>query len=517
MNRAKTRRLSLWTLLLALWGCGHDRVEKPDFFLIVVDTLRADHVGYASDGAVSTPNIDALADEGHRFEHAFSHSPITGPSHAAMFTGRRPSEAGVVNNVKQAIPESLNTLPEILAAHGYTCHGVVSLGPLRGRLGFARGFTNYGDELGPGFLRPTVSTLAEFREQLESAAHSIPPQFHFIHIADPHEPYDALGSVVHEAQVLWDGEPLRTIDTATFDPMLIPLELGEGTHELVVRGDHPFRLRRCSLVHLHGAEIHTSDTPSTKEYRSEWRIEVRVDVGGSGDLAIALDDLDGSHEEIQRRYRLEAENTDRFIGEILDSIRGAGRYDESLIIFSSDHGEALGLFKGVGHVVELYDRYLQVPLVVKAPRSWAWDQQVVRRDLVVHADFLPTLCELLKIPPPEGIVGVPFYDSPTDEDRIIVLETHAPQAPHTKYGVRSAVHKLIWTPELDRWEFFELVTDPNEQTNLFDEQREAAQPYVERLFAERDAMNRRAAALSGEPFEVDEDAEEVLRALGYVN
>jgi len=96
------RRLALffWTLILLnpAWGqAAAPRKSPPDVFLVTIDTLRADHVGCYGYKQIETPALDALAADGVRFAHAFTHSPITNTSHTSILTGLLPSVHGVTD------------------------------------------------------------------------------------------------------------------------------------------------------------------------------------------------------------------------------------------------------------------------------------------------------------------------------------------------------------------------------------------------------------------------------------
>ena len=140
--------------------------------LIVVDTLRADYVG-SYGGQVATPNIDALAASGVRFERAYSHVPITGPSHSTMFTSLLPSVHGVRSHF-QALGDEHVTLAELLQrSHRHTA-AFVSLGVLKARVGLSQGFDEYHDEFGLDWWR-AAEKLNE--EMLPWIAHQKAPFF----------------------------------------------------------------------------------------------------------------------------------------------------------------------------------------------------------------------------------------------------------------------------------------------------------------------------------------------------
>ena len=150
-------------IALALTGCGWGRppsaggelpeIVKPgaaagkNVVLITIDTLRADHLGCYGDARARTPNIDALARDGMRFEQAVSAVPITLPSHSTVMTGLDPPRHGVRSNGTFRLGSEHATLAESLRAHGYATAGVVGAFVLDARYGLSRGFDWYDDEI----------------------------------------------------------------------------------------------------------------------------------------------------------------------------------------------------------------------------------------------------------------------------------------------------------------------------------------------------------------------------------
>jgi arylsulfatase A-like enzyme len=151
--------------------------------LISMDTLRADHLGAYGYARPTSPNIDRLAARSVVFEKAVAQSAWTRPAHASMFSGRYPSEHGIVGiNGEPAIPEGLPLLAERLAEAGYRTEGLVGGGNVDARFGFGRGFGRY------------RSRGRRFEDHLEAAEavvrESDPrPFFLFVHGFDAHKPY----------------------------------------------------------------------------------------------------------------------------------------------------------------------------------------------------------------------------------------------------------------------------------------------------------------------------------------
>lgn len=120
--------------------------DAPNLALIVLDTLRADHLGCYGYERPTSPNLDRWAAEGGLYLHANSVATHTGPSHASMFTGMLPSEHGLMSAVS-GMPTRMPTLAGTLADAGYSTAGVTSNFVLRSRNGFHRGFHIYDDSL----------------------------------------------------------------------------------------------------------------------------------------------------------------------------------------------------------------------------------------------------------------------------------------------------------------------------------------------------------------------------------
>jgi choline-sulfatase len=158
--------------------------------LISVDTLRADRVR-----PDLTPALVAFARDGITFEHAFSHVPLTLPSHTSIFTGQWPATNGVRDNAGYAVDPNARTLAAVLREHGYATGAAVSSYVLRHSTGIAKGFDSYDDEVGSAAsLDATASrrgelTLTALLRWLDGKpADKI---FCFLHLYDAHAPYFA--------------------------------------------------------------------------------------------------------------------------------------------------------------------------------------------------------------------------------------------------------------------------------------------------------------------------------------
>jgi tetratricopeptide (TPR) repeat protein len=188
--------LVLSALLVALFlaACGR-REERPSIILISVDTLRADHLHAYGYRGVATPNIDALARDGVLYKNAWSHCPLTLPSHLSILTGLLPPEHGVRDNAGYRFDGAAHpSLPSLLQKNGYATGAAVSAYVLRASTGVNAGFDDYDDAIGVvdgaplGALQRSGGKTEAIAERWIDA-HQGTPFFYFLHIYEPHTPY----------------------------------------------------------------------------------------------------------------------------------------------------------------------------------------------------------------------------------------------------------------------------------------------------------------------------------------
>lgn len=165
--------------------------------LISIDTLRADHLGCYGHGAGHTPEIDKLAAQGALFERHYTCYPLTLPAHLTQLTGVSSLGHRVRDNLYHKLPEQFATLPEQLTAQGFTAGAFVSAFTMRSGSGIERGFAVYDDE---GVHAPPAGKLTIPERKAEATLgravrwleqHRDKQRlFCFVHLFDPHAPYD---------------------------------------------------------------------------------------------------------------------------------------------------------------------------------------------------------------------------------------------------------------------------------------------------------------------------------------
>ena len=179
----------LCTALAAVGGWRYARASAPlsgPIILISIDTLRADHLPPYGYTHVKTPAIAALAADGVVFERAYSHSPQTLPAHAALLSGKLPSENGVRVDEGAAIKPGERLLPQMLRDRGYATAGVVSSALLGKGTGIGQGFEFFES---PSLAGSRDGDESETIAERWLASHST-RAFMFLHLDEPHAPYE---------------------------------------------------------------------------------------------------------------------------------------------------------------------------------------------------------------------------------------------------------------------------------------------------------------------------------------
>lgn len=209
---------------------------------------------------------------------------------------------------------------------------------------------------------------------------------------------------------------------------------------------------------------------------------------------------------------------DRLFGQVREMLSAAGVWDNSVVVLTSDHGEAFLEHGEFGHDY-VYQEVLEVPLIVRHPGAG----EPGRTDMPVsNVDLLPTLATLLEVPHPDYMDGVSLVSSPWADRPIISMAMTSKDK--RAFAMRVGEDKLIAfcgrSSSIERLELYDLATDPGETTNLSDTRVETVKLLLGHL---RDQAGERPCrtlkeAVQGKSIEegLDEERIEQLRSLGYI-
>jgi arylsulfatase A-like enzyme/Flp pilus assembly protein TadD len=286
-------RLRSWCLgafgALAFAACGGSAFSVApnadrNILLVTIDTLRADALG-AYGGRAATPNLDRIAAHGARFDFAHAHAVVTLTSHASILTGTYPYEHGVRDNTGYRLDPQRRTAASMLKAQGFSTGAFVGGFPLDHRFGLTSGFDRYDDTMtkAPGAGEPSDRERPA-DEVVKSALDWIAQQpgkwFAWVHVYDPHEPYEPRGefatrfpSEPYLGEVSWTDsalgqlfERLRGLSRPTF--VVVTGDHGESLGEHGERTHSLFAYESTLRVPLIVAELGPSGRGDTAKGRN---------------------------------------------------------------------------------------------------------------------------------------------------------------------------------------------------------------------------------------------------------
>jgi arylsulfatase A-like enzyme len=434
-----------WLLLAqTAWLAACSPAAPLHAILITIDTLRPDRLGAYGYAAASTPNFDALAASSIRFEQAYAHSSMTAPSIASLFTSLLPSQHGIYSN-EVSLRTDLPSLVDSLDEAGFTTGAFIGSYALRAGRGFDRGFDSYTQDYGAVELR---------RKQPENLAGPLTDEaitwlernvaangqrlFLWIHYQEPHGPYTP----------------------PSFES---PNPASENASIVLPRG------------------IRNSGRRAIPRY--QWL--------GHGRVA-----------EYESRYDGEIAEFDRHLGRLVDALRSQGVLDRSVLVVTSDHGEAFGeedLY--CAHGEGLGGALLRVPLLLRAPEA----VPAVRSDRVRLIDVPNTMLALLGLPD-DDFAGTSLLAE--EGDRMLVAQVKSLGNDHWR-SVRDGDWEL--RQNAHRTEQLQRSVAPNPATPATDADTQVR----DRLRATLDKSAPWPEARPDVPMSTEEES--ALKALGYID
>jgi len=393
--------------------------NRPNILFVFTDQQSSCAMSCAGCGDLHTPAMDSLAERGLRFELAYCTEPLCSPSRSSMFTGRMPHETGVLAN-NLGIDESLRDreLGWLMSRGGYECLYAGKWHLPSGSLDDGHGFEMLHPHGDAGLAEACAEYLARPHDR---------PFFLVVSFDNPHN----ICEYARMQHLPWGPIP------------------------------RPASPDDCP-------ELPANHHPPAREPQAI-RIEQRCDAQKYPVVDYADDDW--------RRYRHAyfrlVEKVDGEIGKVLSALGEAGLEDDTIVIFSSDHGDGHGHHQWNQKSV-LYEECVRVPLIVCAPG--AEGRRVDDRHLVSNGlDLMPTLCDYAGIEPPDGLPGRslrPLVDgrTPVDWRDEVLCETVFDGK--RGYGTRGWVVRtnrykyVIYNWGHDREQLFDLKKDPGETLDL---------------------------------------------------
>lgn len=399
--------------------------DKLNVLLITVDSLRADHLGCYGYHRPTSPRIDQLARDGALAERLICSAIPTHPSYTTLYTGQHAITHGIVAHAgKNELARWAPFLPQIFMEAGYTTCALDNL--MRARQWFGRGYEFYIDS---SISRPLVVNVSAGdinRRAIEwlRSYRDEQPFFMFLHYWDPHYPFLPPQRYRH---LFYDGPNPTDPDNHSLDPWW----------------EHPIGAG-ARLTWLRTSSGHITDS----------------------DYVVAL-------------YDQEIRYLDDEIDGLLETLEELGLAENTLVVFTADHGESMTehgiFFEHHG----LYDTVLHVPLIVRLPGRVPSGLRLPQ--MFQTQDLAPTILEAAGVAIPSEMEGHSISSMLGGDarqggyDRVISLESSW----MAKWSLRTDRHKFILAREPDLYgkpmrELYDLVNDPAEEQNIAEEEPEIA-------------------------------------------
>ncbi len=459
---------------------GQTLPSQTNLLLLVIDTLRGDHLGFEGYARNTSPNIDRLAKEGVAFRSTTAQATRTSPSMASLMTATTPLTHGVIES-RSVLPAEIPTLGKMLQAAGYETAAIVA-NPMVGQdFGYGQGYSLFDEIFRESSDSIDAATIVD--RAIDLLEEPLPEPFAlWLHFVDPHTPYDAP------------------------DPWASKF-LGDPLYETQASEDLPVGGRIGAM-------------------RSSARVE------GYASLRdyIAL-------------YDAEIRYTDAEIGRLLEFLEKSGLLQDTLIVLTSDHGESLGEHDYFfSHGAYSYESTSRVPLVFHHPLLEASRPYSGVPRLMDMVPSIVDLMGLTRSRHLEGVslfseaagkgsdAVAPILSGSADYINLAVRTERAKLVlvpRHWRAFDKISRQKLAFWPSRARTfptlarafrrELYDLSTDPGEVTNLAGRTPEMEEPL---LLALLDWVERVpalvAAAKQKSRNDLDPEVERQLEALGYL-
>lgn len=431
-------------------------VDRHNLIFIMTDHQRADSIGMIQDGKEVTPNLNKFAKQSVRFTRAYNTCPLCVPARTAIATGENPISNGVVLNKGQRA-KNCKTIHEYLYEAGYRVghvgiHHIMLEPDLKDRIKFTtwvddNSYFEYAADRGIDMKRSSLDereieelhgckyekkrysnartsvwsyTLESFKDNYfcSNAVEFIKQNYNkdqpfalFLYFWAPHPPLKV-------------PEPYAS----KFDPLNLNLPQNVGKFS-----------KNLPLSRFKSVPVQLAQGLTMEEWRNVWAAHL-----GLVNLA------------------------DEAIGRILKTVEQMGIDDDTMILFTVDHGDHLGQHN-MYQKMEMYEQAIRIPLLFKVPGVAPKEFDM----LVSHLDILPSILDLLNIEVTHPFEGVSLkhaiIDGISSGDRYIYCQYSGnPQIGDIRRAVITQQYKYIYDGTIYR-ELYNLKTDPLEMNNLADE------------------------------------------------
>ncbi|WP_276256597.1 sulfatase-like hydrolase/transferase [Halomontanus rarus] len=409
--------------------------ERPENVLLIMsDEHRPDALGCTGHRIVETPTLDALATEGMRFTNAYCPSPLCAPCRASFTTGQYVHEIGAWDNAA-----SYDGEPESWGFH-IQDHGVDVT--TVGKLDFQPGVQGFPEQLESSFRdSPDVNGLYRDPPVVREDARERITEARPTENSGPHEAGDER-RVARAVEWLEDRED---------DGWLLSVNL--------VLPHFPLTAEQPYYDHYANVDDLPDDYPAADDHPILEELRNHFDGRGLDEETL---------HRTRRAYYALCTRLDDLVERLLNTLKSEGFVDDTLVIYTSDHGEPLGDHE-TWWKCSMYDQSVGIPLIARGPgvESATVDAPVSLLDLV------PTMADALEVPHDSAWRGRSQWPvlrgiCPPNEDRAVFSEYHAHGVSRGMFMLRQGRYKYVHYPD-NPDQLFDLECDPEEVENLADD------------------------------------------------
>jgi arylsulfatase A-like enzyme len=462
--------------------------QLPNILIIHADEHRADCLSVFGNKEIKTPNLEELAKDGIGYSNCFATFPVCTPSRYSFLTGLYVHQHLGWNN-HSTLPQGLPTFPKILSEAGYhtKCVGKMHFTPTYLDVGFQEMILSEQD--GPGrldddyhrYLRDKkIIDYIDLRDQDGKYRSQAADSYHNNFGTDP--------SILDEKHynTTWIG-----------DKSCEELEnWNEGGHLLMIgfiKPHHPFDAPAPWSEMYNPEDLSLLPGWTDEMLKGDFKFQGR---GFYNNPTLTKDSM----KNIIAKYYGSISQIDFHVGRMIEILKAKGQYKNTLIIYTSDHGDFMSYHHMVTKGNYLYDPVIKVPLIVKYPESSDVEEKgIVLDGLVSIIDITATIIETAECMIPQTLwetiqpLQNEFDGEPPRE--IVFAEGNK-----NYYMARTKTRKLLYCRKA-KSQFFNLEDDPNELHNLIDESA-----YKDEINEIKDKLLHWIAFESRSPVHLDEDA-----------
>lgn len=450
--------------------------QRPNVLWICSDQQRFDTLGCYGNTYVHTPNLDRLAAEGVIFENCYSQNPVCSPSRASFLSGRYPHNTGCRQN-GQPVHCDLKTVPKIFHDAGYTCglagkYHLMPAAPYHFRQSENRindGYDVFFWSHGHAPKHPANQYQQYLKEQGITYQTTDVPFCKWIEAGMPEEYHQTTWCV---------DRAISYIDYCSeFNmPWLFSINFFDPHCPF----DPPMKYLERYLNHIDDLPLPNyveGELLAKPAYQSALHQYCEQDKNKNIKDITPSELSKSDHRYIKAAYYAMIDLIDVQIGRLIDHLKKTGQYDNTIIIFMSDHGEMLGDHGIYYKSMCLYEGAVHVPLIVHYPQAISPGRQ---KSCVELLHVAPTLLEAAGIAPEIGMQStslwqhlingtqVPEEDVLTEYYNSLVCN-FGPPCENYSTMVRSGQYKLSLCHGTGEGELYDLSNDPNETINYFND------------------------------------------------